>query len=324
MIYPLMLLTGLFLLVKGADRLIENASELAARLGISKTLIALTVVAMGTSLPELTVNAVASFDRKHDIILGNVIGSNIANLLLILGVSGAISQLRFDERAVRSELTVSLAAILLMAAAANDVILFGSPGNALSRPEGVFMLVCFAAFLSFTFKRAFVAPAEVSDGAAPVEGEPEKPVLRIAAVIALSMAALLGGGKLTVDSATAIARQFGLSEKLIALTIISIGTSLPELVTSAMAAYKGQFEISTGNVTGSNIFNILLVLGLSSSIGDVGYDTAFNTDVLVLAAASAYVIAAMFVGRRYHFGRLKSFPLLAGFIAYMIYLILRN
>ena len=309
----------MFLLVKGADHLIENASGLAGRLKVSKTLIALTVVAMGTSLPELTVNIIAALEKKHDIVLGNIIGSNIANLLLILGVSGVISQIKFDAKTVRSELPVSFFAVLVLFFTVNDGFIFGSAENILSRPEGFILLLFFSAFLVYSFKSS--AAAETEDNASAVKG---RSTFSLISIIALSMAALLGGGKLTVDAAVVIARNFGMSEKLIALTIISIGTSLPELVTSGMAAYKKQYEIATGNITGSNIFNIFLVLGISSSIGGVKYNSDFNTDIAVLATTSLYVMAAMFVGKRHWFGRLKSIPLLAGFITYLAYLIIRN
>lgn len=319
MIHFLILFAGMFLLVKGADHLIENASGLAVRLKVSKTLIALTVVAMGTSLPELTVNVIASLEKKHDIVLGNIIGSNIANLLLILGVSGLISQIKFDAKTVRSELPVSLFAVLVLFFTVNDGFIFGSAENVLSQPEGIILLLFFAAFLVYSFKSSTAGGPE--DNASAVKG---RTTFSLVAIIALSMAALLGGGKLTVDAAVAIARNFGMSEKLIALTIISIGTSLPELVTSGMAAYKKQYEIATGNITGSNIFNIFLVLGISSSIGGVKYNSAFNADIAVLATTSLYVMAALFVGKRHWFGRLKSIPLLAGFITYLAYLIIRN
>ena len=319
MIHFIILFAGMFLLVKGADHLIENASGLAGRLKISKTLIALTVVAMGTSLPELTVNVIASLEKKHDIVLGNIIGSNIANLLLILGVSGVISQIKFDAKTVRSELPVSLFAVLVLFFAVNDSFIFGSAENILSRPEGFILLLLFSAFLVYSFKSS--AACEMEDNANAAKG---RSTFSLISIIALSMAALLGGGKLTVDAAVAIARNFGMSEKLIALTIISIGTSLPELVTSGMAAYKKQYEIATGNITGSNIFNIFLVLGISSSIGGVKYNSDFNIDIAVLATTSLYVMAALFVGKRHWFGRLKSIPLLAGFITYLAYLIIRN
>jgi len=319
MIHFIILFAGMVLLVKGADHLIENASVLAGRLKVSKTLIALTIVAMGTSLPEMTVNVIASLEKKHDIVLGNIIGSNIANLLLILGVSGVISQIKFDAKTVRSELPVSLFAVLVLFIAANDGFLFGSAANIISRPEGLILLLFFAAFLIYSFKTAAAAENET-----PASGVKGRSTFSLAAIIALSMAALLGGGKLTVDAAVAIARNFGMSEKLIALTIISIGTSLPELVTSGMAAYKKQYEIATGNITGSNIFNIFLILGVSSSIDEVKYNSAFNADIAVLAIASLYVMAALLVGKRHSFGRLKSIPLLAGFITYLAFLIIRN
>ena len=319
MIHFIILFAGMFLLVKGADSLIENASLLAGRLKVSKTLVALTVVAMGTSLPELTVNVIASLEKKHDIVLGNIIGSNIANLLLILGVSGVISQIKFDAKTVRAELPVSLLAVMVLFITVNDGFIFGSAENIISRPEGLILLIFFAAFLAYSFKTSSAAENEN-----PVPGIKQRSTVSLAALIVLLMAALLGGGKLTVDAAVAIARNFGMSEKLIALTIISIGTSLPELVTSGIAAYKKQYEIATGNITGSNIFNIFLILGVSSSIDGVKYNPAFNADIAVLAIASLYVTAALFVGKRHAFGRLKSIPLLAGFITYLAYLIIRN
>jgi len=313
----LIFLAGLALLVKGADHLIESASDLAGRLKIPKMLVALTIVAMGTSLPELTVNIFATMEKKYDIVLGNIIGSNIANTLLILGVSGMISQIRFNEKSVLSELPISIFAAVFLFMAANDKWIFNSGGNILSRPEGIILLLFFAAFLVYSVRS--------SRNAEPPEAEDHsRNIAAVIAIMILSMAALLGGGKLTVDAAVAIARNFGLSEKLIALTIVSIGTSLPELVTSGMAAYKKQYDISTGNIIGSNIFNIFFILGVCSTMDDVKYDTAFNADITVLVVSSLYVMAALFTGRRYAFGRLKSIPLLLGFIAYMAYLVIRN
>lgn len=313
----LFFLAGLALLVKGADYLIESASDLAGRLKIPKMLVALTIVAMGTSLPELTVNIFATMEKKYDIVLGNIIGSNIANTLLILGVSGMISQIRFDTKSVFSELPISVFASVFLFMAANDKWIFGSGENVLSRPEGLVLLLFFTVFLIYSVGSSGNAkPSETEDHS--------KNAAVVIAVMVLSMAALLGGGKLTVDAAVSIARNFGLSEKLIALTIVSIGTSLPELVTSGMAAYKKQYDISTGNIIGSNIFNIFLILGVCSTMDGVKYDAAFNADMTVLIISSLYVMAALFTGRRYAFGRLKSLPLLIGFVSYMAYLVIRN
>ena len=266
-----MLVVGFALLVWGADKFVAGASALARRLGVSPLLVGLTIVAFGTSAPELAVSVTAAIQGANEIAVGNVVGSNIFNLLVVAGLSAVVCPLIMDRTLMRRDWPFSLlAAVILCAMIAPDLTI--------SRLEGVILLLVFAVTLYVQIRAAL-------RGRTTLEGEADEvlmPPLMIGVNILLGLACIIAGGQLAVNGATGIARMFGLSETLIGLTIVAIGTSLPELVTSLVAARQGQNEIAMGNVIGSNIFNILLILGVSSVITPIPVLSTSIADCLVL------------------------------------------
>ena len=265
---------GFVLLVWGADKFVAGASALALRLGVSALLVGLTVVAFGTSAPELAVSLTAALQGANEIAVGNVVGSNIFNLLVVAGLSAVLCPLVLDRVLLRRDWPLSiLAAVILCVMVSLD--------GGISRLEGVLLLALFAVVLTAQIRAAL---KERSAAEEPAEA-PMRPLM-IAVNIVLGLACIILGGQLSVNGATGIARMFGLSETLIGLTIVAIGTSLPELVTSLVAARKGQNEIAMGNVIGSNLFNILLILGVSAAISPIHVQPTAVIDTLVLIAAS--------------------------------------
>lgn len=277
-----MLVIGFVLLVWGADKFVEGASALARKMGVSPLLVGLTIVAFGTSMPELAVSVTAALRGANEIAVGNVVGSNMFNLLVVAGLSAVICPLVMDKMLLRRDWPLSIfAAVLLLVAIA--------PDHVIARWEGAVLLVIFAVILSRQIKaalndRAQLAAAEAE--AAEEAAEMTKSPVMIWVNIVLGLACIVLGGQLAVNGATGIARMFGLSETLIGLTIVAIGTSLPELVTSIVAARKGQNEIAMGNVIGSNLFNILLILGVSAVITPIPVQATSITDCLFLIAIS--------------------------------------
>lgn len=318
MIQPLLLLAvGFLLVVKGADFLIDGASSLAKRFAIPEMVIGLTVVAFGTSAPELAVNVFSSLMGKNDLVLGNVIGSNAFNTLLILGIAGLIHPLTVQRNSVRKEIPFTLLATLVFFILANDSLFFKTETGGVSRSDGVFLLVLFAVFIYYTFVLSKTK----------VVGSDDIQLFSVGKTwlfIVLGMAGLFLGGKLVVDNAVAMARQLGVSEKLIGLTIVSMGTSLPELATSAVAAFKKRSDLAVGNILGSNIFNILLILGVSATIQPIAYTPVFNFDLAVIGGATVLLFAAMFVGKKRKLDRWEALVLLISHIAYMAYIIARK
>lgn len=307
-----LLLTGLVCVVKGADFLVDGASSLAKRFSISELVIGLTIVAFGTSAPELVVNIFSSISKKNDIVLGNIIGSSIANILLILGISGIIYPLLVQKKSVWREIPFSFFAVCIL-----FVLVSNGELKELSLFDGLILLILFIMFIGYVY--------HLSKGKSLDEYNVELYALpKTIIFIILGFAVLFIGGDLVVDNAVIIARQFKVSEKLISLTIISIGTSLPELATSAVAAYKKRCDIAVGNIVGSNIFNIFLVLGISAVINPVAYDSVFNIDLYVLTASSAVLFIFMFTGEKQKLDRWESLLLLISYIGYMGFIIYRK
>lgn len=312
-----LLLLGFALLIKGADLLVDGASAISRRFGISDLVIGLTVVAFGTSTPELFVNISASFKGSIGIAMGNVLGSNIANILLILGIAALIQPLRVTRGTVWREIPFSLLAALALWAVANDNLIDGWPYSDISRSDGLIFLLFFAIFMYYSASIAHVGGNHQGKPLRLNQGTGKSVLLIIAGLIGLML-----GGKWIVDGAVHMASAFGLSETLVGLTIVAIGTSLPELATSAMAAYKGNVEMAVGNVVGSNIFNIFFVLGISSIITPLPFDPASNQDIGMVVLASFILFAAMFTGRRQSLDRWEGALLLGFFAAYMGFRIL--
>jgi len=319
MIPYILLIVGFVLLIKGADFLVDGASSIAKRFNISDLVIGLTVVAFGTSTPELSVNVISSIEGSTGIAIGNVLGSNIANILLILGVSSAIYPLSVSKGTVWKEIPFSLLATLVLAVIANDRLIDGAAASAIGRGDGLVLLSFFAIFLYYSFSIAKAIEgmeSEIPAGTRSLAGA----VIRVL----IGLAGLTLGGKWIVDGAVSIAITFGLSEALVGLTIVAIGTSLPELATSAMAAFRRNVEIAVGNVVGSCIFNILLVLGLSSVIRPLPFDPSSNPDILVLLGASLLLFISMFTLKRRSVDRVEGVVFLVFYVTYMAFLVIRE
>jgi cation:H+ antiporter len=308
-----LLLSGFVVLVLGADWLVNGASALAKKYKVSDLAIGLTIVAFGTSAPELVVNVFAAAQGHHDIVLGNIIGSNNFNLLVILGIAGLITPLVVQSSTVWKEIPFSLLAVAMLYIFANDLFTDG-PG-VISRIDGIVLLVFFALFLWYVAKQLKSDPHESE--------VPHKKysALKMTLLIVGGLAGLVIGGRLVVTSAVEMARVFGMSEKLIGLTIVAAGTSLPELATSVVAALKKNNDIAVGNIIGSNIFNIFLILGLSSVIQPVSFSTVFNADLLLLTFGTLLLFIAMFTGKSHRLDRWEAAILLMMYIGYTVYLV---
>lgn len=279
---------GAVLLYLGAEWLVKGAAGLALALRMAPSVVGATIVAYSTSAPELTVSVAAALDRRSAIALGNVIGSNIANLGLILGVTALIAPPRVGRGLIRRELPA------LAASAVLPVLLLR--GGVISRLEGVALLLGAGAFSVWMLRAQRTGNAEPSS--APRAGEPPKRKLALAALALVGLAALVGGGKVFVDGAVALARAVGMSERTVGLTIVAVGTSLPELAASIVAALRGHSDLAIGNVVGSNIFNVLLILGATAVVHPVeGSLSALELDLAVLGAMTLAAVIMLRTGR---------------------------
>lgn len=284
----LFIIVGFFLLIKGADFLVEGSSKIAKKFHIPEIIIGLTIVSIGTSMPELFVSITSAIDGYSDMAMGNVIGSNIANLLLILGLSTVISSVKFKRETRLIEIPLCLiftVAFLILCNLGQDV----------SRSDAIILIALFVAFIIYTIFMAFKGEkfdSKDNDEIVEESEEKESSTLRNIIYIVVGIVALKFGGDLTVNNAVNVAKIVGLSEKIISLTILAIGTSLPELVTSVSAAIKGKSDIAIGNILGSNIFNMLLIIGVSAMIKPISYNMSYNMDMSFLIVAT--VILSLF------------------------------
>lgn len=284
-----LLIAGLVLVVKGADWLVDGASAIARRMGISELAIGLTIVAFGTSLPELTVNLFASLSGANDIAIGNIVGSNIANILLILGISAIVAPLTIQTSTVWKEIPLSLLAALTLFVMANDRLIDGYPVAELSRTNGLTFIGFFLIFLWYTL------------GMQHIENGHEEGNTRSSAIaggmIGAGLLLLVVGGKLVVNGAMSIVESLGVSQALIGLTVVAVGTSIPELATSVVAARKGKADIAVGNIVGSNIFNIFWILGMSAVIRPITFRPELNTDLFMVIIATAILFIVVHTGQ---------------------------
>ena len=310
----LLFLPGFYLLIKGADILVDGASSLAKRLKVSDLVIGLTIVAFGTSAPELAVNISASYKGQTGIAISNVLGSNIANILLILGVSSIIRNVTVKENTVWKEIPFSLLAAIIVFLQANDVFFGAGTKNQISRNDGLEMLAFFIIFLYYIFS---IAKEEniFEDEIPKLQLSLGKSIIYI--IIGLILLPL--GSDWVVDGAVRVAKFFGISEAYIGLTIVAIGTSLPEMATSIVAAYKKNSDISIGNVVGSNIFNVFLILGISSVIRPLEFSTKNNVDVVMTVLASLILFFSLFVGKKHEVERSQGILFLLIYIIYLIF-----
>ncbi len=311
-----LLLIGFTILIKGADFLVSGSSSIAKKFNISNIAIGLTVVALGTSTPELLVSITSSVKGYNSAAFGNVIGSNNFNLLFILGISGLIYPLIVQRNTVMYEVPLSLLAVGVLYVLVNDQQLWGSEVNKLSRVDSFILFIMFCAFMIYIYKTMSNTSSITDEGEIKIFSNPKS-----AGLIILGLALLVGGGMLVVDNAILIAKTYGLSDKLIGLTILAAGTSLPELATSAVAAYKRNTDIAIGNVVGSNIFNLLFILPITGMINPMEYNSTLNFDVFVLGGATIVLMIFMFTLNRRKLDRWEAFLLLGGYIAYTVFLI---
>ena len=309
-------IVGFVILIKGADLLVDGASTIARRFNVSDLVIGLTVVAFGTSTPELFVNVMASIQGNTDIAIGNVVGSNIANVFLILGVSSIIYPLTVSKGTVWKEIPFSLLAAIVLFVVANDQLLDGSQVSDLTRIDGIVLFSFFIIFIYYT--TSIATRIEGMEDHVPAK---QHGWLRSSLYIILGLAGLTFGGKWIVDGALAIAARFGMSESLVGLTIVAVGTSLPELATSAVAAYKRNVEIAVGNVVGSNIFNIFFVLGISAIIKPLPFQMKSNRDIGVVIFSSLLLFLFMFTGKKRSLDRWEGLIFLGCYGVFVAYLV---
>ncbi len=311
------LVVGLIILAKSADILVDGATNLARKYHLPELTIGLTIIAFGTSAPELVVNGISSYNNHPDIVFGNILGSNIFNLLLILGIASIITPLKVSGSTVWKEIPFSLISIIIVFILANDILIRNASENSLSNIDGIILLIFFLIFLYYVF---------VQMKKDPLQGNQHEKVkiygnFKIWAFILSGLTGLIIGGKITVESAVSMAEMMHVSEKVISLTIIAAGTSLPELATSIVAALKKKNDIAVGNVVGSNLFNIFFILGLSSVIRPMEYSLHFNTEMYLLFGGSAFLLFAMFAGEKGKLERWEGMTMVIIFLLYSAFLI---
>lgn len=302
----LLLALGFVMLVKGADWFVDGAAGVALRLGIPQLVIGLTIVAMGTSAPEAAVSISAAMKGSADITIGNIVGSNILNVLIILGISSIITSLAVSKTTIKYETPFMIFVTLLL-------LVLGLDGK-ISLVDGIILWAFFIVYLGYMFILTKKHP-EMADES---EGEiKDMSVPKALFWIILGLALIIAGSNLAVESASELARSFGLSERFIGLTIVALGTSLPELFTSVSAARKGNADIAIGNIVGSNIFNILFVVGTSSLIIPVTFAPAFIVDMLIAAGAAMLLLVCCL--RKQRLGRFSGILMLVGYVAYFMF-----
>ncbi|WP_170074514.1 calcium/sodium antiporter [Paraclostridium dentum] len=326
------LLFGFLLLVKGADYFVDGSSSIARSLRIPSLLIGLTIVAFGTSAPEAAVSVTASIEGQNGIALGNIIGSNIFNLLCVVGMSAFIKPLSVKKSILLKEFPFLILSSVLLLILCNDFVFQNSQNSILSLSDGLVFLMFFGIFIYYLVEvsinsrnknRSLITNTNIelsNDDLTYTESN-----ISLSKSIVLSIIGILGiiiGGKLVVDCSSNIALSFGVSQKMIGLTIVSIGTSLPEFITSVVAASKGESDIALGNVIGSNIFNILFILGVSSLITPISVDPSLFLDILIMIVVT--IVAYIFAIRKKDISKFEGIVLIGSYILYMIYVVLKN
>ena len=296
------LIIGFILLIKGADLFVDSASGIAKRFGIPSLIIGMTIVAMGTSAPELSVSITSAIKGLNDMSIANVVGSNIFNTLMILGVSSLFNKLKINS--YKDIIVMMFSSVMLLVCCIN---------NKLGVMNGIVLLIVFALFMLGQIKDAKNDKAEENE-------VQHRPMLLTIALGIIGMCAIIGGGNLVVNSASAIAMTLGMSENLVGLTIVAMGTSLPEFITSVIATRKGEIDIAVGNVVGSNIFNILFVLGIAGIINPMSVSFVAICDIAILVIVSALIL---FVTKKKEINKYNGLMLIAIYICYLCYTIIR-
>ncbi len=300
-----LLAVGFLMLVKGADVFVDGAAGIADKFGIPQLVIGLTIVAMGTSAPEAAVSITAALKENADITIGNIVGSNILNILIILGITSVIVAVSVQKSTVRYEIPFMLVITVMLA-------IFGYTSGHITFWEGIIFWIAFTIYLAYLFIMAMNNKEEV-------EETKKRPVWMLLLFVVIGIVLVVWGSDVTVDAATRIARAAGLSQRFIGLTIVALGTSLPELVTSVSAARKGKADIAIGNIVGSNIFNILFVVGTTALITPVVFKPEFMIDTMISLAAGILLWLCVFRDRK--LGRAGGIIMLLGYVAYFVYLV---
>ena len=322
----IIMLVGFVLLVKGADLLVDGASNIAKKFHIPEIVIGLTIVSVGTSMPELMVSLTSALEGHSDMSIGNVVGSNIANLLLILGICAIIKNLNFKKETKYFESPFALIVTILLFIFGNNCIIDGS--GVIGRGAGFVLIGLCILFIIYNIIMA--KKGEDFDGISKdlvivnIEMSTARYTIKSIIFIILGIVCLKFGGDFVVDSASEIARILGMSEKLISLTIIAVATSLPELATSVIATKKGEVDLAIGNIIGSCIFNILLIIGLSAIITPISYSLNYNKDIICLIVATIFLALFPFIGKKDEMTRANGIIYLVGYIAYSISFIITN
>ncbi len=313
MVYALFFL-GFVLLIFGANGLVDGASSLAKRFNISDLVIGLTIVAFGTSTPELVVSVLAGLSGQTDIAIGNVVGSNIFNALFILGLAAILSPVNVQHNTVWKEIPLMSLAAIVLGFLVNDALISGAATSEITRVDGLILLSFFAVFMYYIVDMARNDPS-------PTEEIKPMPVWKAVLFLVLGLGGLVLGGQWIVAGAVEMARAVGMSESVIGLTIISAGTSLPELATSVVAAYKKNSDIAIGNVVGSNIFNIFFILGVSATISPLTFNLAMNFDVIINVVVSFFMFIFLFTGKGRQIDRWEGITFMLAYVGYVSYLI---
>ncbi|MBQ3408762.1 MAG: calcium/sodium antiporter [Clostridia bacterium] len=322
----IIMLVGFVLLVKGADLLVDGASNIAKKFHIPEIVIGLTIVSIGTSMPELMVSLTSALEGHSDMSVGNVVGSNIANLLLILGLCATIKNLNFKRETKIFESPFALIVTILLFIFANNNIM--NQTGIIARAEGFVLVSLCVVFIIYNIIMA--KKGEDFDGISKdlvivnIEMSSPRYVIKSVIFIILGIVCLKFGGDFVVDSCSEIARLLGMSEKLISLTIIAVATSLPELATSVIATKKGEVDLAIGNIIGSCIFNILLIIGVSAVIAPITYSLSYNKDIIILIVATLFLALFPFIGKKDEMTRANGIIYLIGYIAYSISLVITN
>ena len=310
------LIAGLLLILFGANYLVDGSSSIAKRFGLSEFVIGLTIVGIGTSTPEMVVSFLSAIQGKADMAIGNVVGSNIFNTLLILGASSIVYPLAISKSALKKDLPLNIAVTILLILLGLNFTIFGiGKSNTLSRIDGIILLLIFAWYLWSSFKNDSADDEDEQEGI-----KIYTPFISCLLILG-GLAALIFGGRLFVNAATEIAKGFGMSEKFIAITIMAAGTSMPELATSVVAAFKKKGQLALGNVIGSNISNILLILGGSALINPLSFTGMTAVDMGVLLGCTIFLLVFAFTFKKKEIDRTEGIILLLAMAAYMWYLI---
>ena len=311
-----LLIVGLALILFGANYLVEGSSSIARRFGLSEFIIGLTIVGIGTSAPEMVVSFLSAINGNADIAVGNVVGSNIFNTLLILGITGIIAPIAITRRNLIKDIPLNIVVTLLLAFLGFNGTIFGKGENIISRLDGILLLGIFAWYMWSSFRST---PDQTEDS----EKEQTKSYSMFASILFIigGLAGLIFGGRFFVNSATELAKLFGLSDKFIAVTICAAGTSMPELATSVVAAAKGKGQLALGNVLGSNISNILLILGGSALICPLSFSGMSYADISVLVISAIFIMGTAYTFKKKEFDRIEGCIFVVLEAAYMFYLI---